>query len=285
MIIESHATYAGFHTRVLSVAGAGTPLVLIHGIGDSADTWRGVMAELETAGRAAVAIDLPGSGEADELRPGDILPQHDAFIDALVAELGAVVLVGNSLGAIAAVRATSRGSTDIAAVVTIAEPALADDWKSALIRKHGHLIPVRLLERLNVPKRVYAWIVEQGVRRFVFGGRPLPDPNIIVLQLERYPNIRAWVQLLSQMLSIATETVAGYVTDSIAKPALIIHGLKDRMITVHASERLHELLPASELVVMPESGHCPQIDDPVGLTRLLIKFVDAKVSEPQTEAG
>jgi pimeloyl-ACP methyl ester carboxylesterase len=39
MITETRARYDGVSTRVLSVAGGGTPIVLLHGFADSVETW------------------------------------------------------------------------------------------------------------------------------------------------------------------------------------------------------------------------------------------------------
>ncbi|MGW4248871.1 alpha/beta fold hydrolase, partial [Nocardia sp. NPDC004722] len=77
-ITESTRSYAGVRTRVLSVAGAGTPIVLFHGFADSADTWREVLVRLARAGRTALAVDLPGFGAADPRRAGAIVRVRDA---------------------------------------------------------------------------------------------------------------------------------------------------------------------------------------------------------------
>ncbi len=98
---------AGHRTRVLELADAGPGFVLLHGWGDSADTWRPLLAELAGRGRRAIAVDLPGFGHASRLAPGAILPQLDDFAAALVLEWGGgepVVVAGNSLGGAVALR-------------------------------------------------------------------------------------------------------------------------------------------------------------------------------------
>ncbi|MGB3332425.1 MAG: alpha/beta fold hydrolase, partial [Mycobacterium sp.] len=72
MISTTRAGFDGVGTRMLSVPGDGTPVVLLHGYGDSADTWRGVLTRLAAAGRRAVAVDLPGFGQADPRRAGPL---------------------------------------------------------------------------------------------------------------------------------------------------------------------------------------------------------------------
>lgn len=56
-------------------------------------------------------------------------------------------------------------------------------------------------------------------------------------------------------------------------PVLVVHGARDRIIPVAAARVLHQELPGSHLVIRPNWGHCPQLDDPGGLARLVAAFV------------
>ena len=78
-------------TRVLELEGDGPGLVLFHGFGDSADTWRPLLDVLGRRGQRALAVDLPGFGAASRLGPGAILPQLDAFAGALVERVAAEI--------------------------------------------------------------------------------------------------------------------------------------------------------------------------------------------------
>ncbi|MBA2629461.1 MAG: alpha/beta fold hydrolase, partial [Thermoleophilaceae bacterium] len=101
-IVEHRLELGGTSTRALDLEGEGPPLVLLHGFGDSADTWRLVLDRLRRAGRAGVALDLPGFGTAGRLdREEPILPQLDRFVAAAVKHYDngrGVILAGNSLG-------------------------------------------------------------------------------------------------------------------------------------------------------------------------------------------
>src|SRR5512132_2296427 len=115
--------FAGFDTRVLELEGDGPGLVLLHGWGDSADTWRPLLAELGARDRRAIAVDLPGFGTASRLGSGAMLPQLDAFAAELVrqsAEGEDVVVVGNSLGGVTALRLAEREDLPLAGVVPVA---------------------------------------------------------------------------------------------------------------------------------------------------------------------
>jgi len=83
------------------VENAKTMLVLIHGLGDEADTWRHIFHPLAAAGYRVIAPDLPGFGRSNWKGRISINVHRKAII-RLVTFVGAespAVLVGSSLGA------------------------------------------------------------------------------------------------------------------------------------------------------------------------------------------
>src|SRR5918996_4212310 len=98
-VVEHRIEIAGHATRALEVDGGGPGIVLLHGWSDSADTWRPLLAQLGARGRRAIAVDLPGFGEATRLHDGAVLPQLDAFAADLVERWAGsepVVVAGTS---------------------------------------------------------------------------------------------------------------------------------------------------------------------------------------------
>src|SRR3954452_11976631 len=98
-VFEHRVQLVGHVTRALEVPGTGPGIVLLHGWSDSADTWRPLLAQLGARGRRAIAVDLPGFGEATRLNDGAVLPQLDAFAADLVeswAGKDPVVVAGTS---------------------------------------------------------------------------------------------------------------------------------------------------------------------------------------------
>jgi len=152
-LFEHRRTFAGFETRVLELEGAGVPIVLFHGYADSADTWRQTLALLARAGRRALAVDLPGFGDADRLAPEPILPQLDAFAGAVLRYAGGrgrlpALAVGNSLGGALSLRLAERHRSKVAGVVAVAlntskPERIADNVASVQAR-----IPPELWRRL-----------------------------------------------------------------------------------------------------------------------------------------
>ena len=99
--------------------GQGKPLLLIHGLGSSWQTWAPILAGLE-AQREVIAVDLPGFGHTPPL-PGEvsIATLADALTDFLTrANLLGIDAVGTSMGARLVLELARRGGV-LGAVVSL----------------------------------------------------------------------------------------------------------------------------------------------------------------------
>lgn len=76
------------------------PLLLVHGLGDEADTWQHLLPML-AAKRRVLAVDLPGFGRSDKPNAPYTVPWYAAVLCGLLdtLQLERVALVGHSLGA------------------------------------------------------------------------------------------------------------------------------------------------------------------------------------------
>ena len=87
-------------------------LILVHGLGDEADSWRHLIPLLGAAGYRVLAPDLPGFGRSP-IPGGSTLGRHrDAVLELAGTVSGSsdgVVLVGSSMGAAVAVAAALAG--------------------------------------------------------------------------------------------------------------------------------------------------------------------------------
>ncbi|MGB3476052.1 MAG: alpha/beta hydrolase [Mycobacterium sp.] len=270
MITETRARYGGVGTRVLVTSGSGLPVVLLHGYGDSAETWRGVLTRLAAAHTPALAVDLPGFGQADWRRPGPIVPQLDGFVDAVIADTGPAVLVGNSLGAATAVRAAGRHEC-VKALVALDDPLGAQHWLAR--RARSRPAPEKfwaLLARMPVPSPVLRGATRWLAPKMLYGPGARPDPGVIAYWTATAGRMSDVAVLGRDAFAYAYESAAGHQGVRVGCPAVIVHGARDRIIPVHSSRALQRLIPDSELVVLPGSGHCPQLDDPGAVARIIL---------------
>lgn len=275
MIIETRSRFGGTGTRVLAVPGCGPPIVCLHGYADSADTWRPVLQRLAAAGRRALAVDMPGFGRAGARAPGRLVEQFDTFADALLDEVGPAVLMGNSLGAATAVRAAARRSDGVAALVALDDPVNAQHWLARLARSRP--VPVQVwngVGRIPMPAPAVKWAAQVAAKRVLYGPGAAVDPTVLGQWSDSLSRPSALATLGRDAFQYALETSGGHRGVRVTCPTLIVHGARDRIIPVQASRTLHRQIPGSELVVLPRSGHCPQLDDPGEVVRLTLRLLD-----------
>ena len=119
----SEETVGPQRLRVLAVDGPGVPVVLLHGVSDSADGYRPVLEHLE--GRhPARAISFRGHGGSAHATSYE-LADYCADVVALIEADGPVVLAGHSLGSLVAAQLASSRPELVAGLFVEDSPLLA----------------------------------------------------------------------------------------------------------------------------------------------------------------
>ena len=102
----------------------GPPVVLLHGVGGSRESWgdaiSGTGRAIAEAGFTAIAADLPGYGDSPSIEPYD-MPGLALAVRLLVDWLGTpqVALVGHSMGGMAAQELMARSPERVGALLLI----------------------------------------------------------------------------------------------------------------------------------------------------------------------
>lgn len=276
-LVEHRPRLAGFRTRALELEGDGPPVVLLHGYADSADTWRLVLDRLARAGRAALALDLPGFGRADRLRDGSVLRQLDAFTAAAVqaaAEAAGrdAVLAGNSLGGCLALRAAERPDLPLAAIVPVA-PAGLDMPSWFRIIERDVLVRTLLTLPTPIPSRALRLVVGEVYRRLAFHRPAAVERAIVEAFTAHLATRRAVAGHLATGRRLLPELTDPFALHRIACAVLLVWGEGDRMVAATGAERVLRALPGTETLLLPECGHCPQLETPDALTDALTALV------------
>jgi pimeloyl-ACP methyl ester carboxylesterase len=275
-LIEHRLQVAGHSTRALELEGRGPGIVLLHGWGDSADTWRPLLAELGLRDRRALAVDLPGFGAASKLAPGPILPQLDDFASALVEDWAAgepVVVAGNSLGGAIALRLAEQGAAlPVAGVVPVAPAGLEMPGWFDLVERDP--IVRRLLQiPIPVPGALVRSLVGNAYRQLAFS-RPGVAQRQVVDAFSSHHGSRARVAALLENGRRLIPELAEAPFDLVAIdcPVLLVWGTRDRMVPHTGSRALLEALPDTHVELIEGCGHCPQLEATDRLLELLLEF-------------
>jgi pimeloyl-ACP methyl ester carboxylesterase len=60
-------------------------------------------------------------------------------------------------------------------------------------------------------------------------------------------------------------------------PALIIHGEDDQLIPVHEAQVMYQFIPNSKLILIPDAGHLPNIEQPHQFNQAVREFIKSVV--------
>ncbi len=273
-LFEHRLSLAGYETRALELEGEGPALLLLHGYMDSADTWRRTLDRVGRSGRAALALDLPGFGLADRLREGAVLPQHDLFTAAAVEHLAGergedVIVVGNSLGGVAAIRAGENADLPIAGIVPVAPAGLdMPSWFSAI---EGDPI-VRSLLRLPLPETMVQGMVGEAFKRLAFAQPGTAPDGAVRAFAQHHRNRETLTRGLATGRRMLPELRYPFHLENVTVPMLLIWGDRDRMVSHEGAERLLAALDDVDYELLEGVGHCPQVEASDRFTELLLGF-------------
>lgn len=256
-----------------------TPIVLLHGTGDSLHTWQGWTDALSPT-RRVIRYDLPGFG----LTGPD--PDHDYSMKRQVAVLIAVldrlgveraVVGGNSYGGGIAWQAALAHPGRVAGLILVdASGAPAPD-RAATAATAPRSVPIAfrlagmpMLRPLLV--RVLPRAVIASSLRNVYGDPSRVTPDLVdrYFDLATREGNRA---ALFERFGGRREPASTQPVSAITQPTLILWGARDRLIPLAAGERFHAAIAGSELVVFDDLGHVPQEEDPVRTVAALKAFL------------
>jgi pimeloyl-ACP methyl ester carboxylesterase len=282
-LFEHCQRFAGFETRVLELEGDGPPLVMLHGWADSADTWRHVLAAAGRRDRRALAVDLPGFGAADPVGSGPVLPQLDDFTAELVewaAEDDEAILAGNSLGGALALRAAERGpDLPLMGVVPVA-PAGLDMPRWFDLVERDPILSRLLALPVPLPELVLREAVGRVYRTLAFAHPSAVERKAIDTFTSHHRDRATVHRIMESARRLIPELDDCFELERVACPVLLVWGARDRMVSPRGAERVLEALPTARLELIEDCGHCPQLEAPDDLVRLLLGF-----PEPLAEAA
>jgi pimeloyl-ACP methyl ester carboxylesterase len=271
-LFEHRMVLGGFDTRLLELEGEGPTLLFLHGFSDSADTWRHALAELGRHDRRAVAVDMPGFGTASALRPGKLLPQLDRFAHALAAHYGqdaGVVAVGNSLGGTVALRLAEQEDLPLEGVVPVAPAGLEMARWLALIEREPLM---RFVLATPVPGWMVRAVVAETYRRLAFARPRAVDAKVVTTFCGHFPDRARASSYIATAHRLLPELRDPFRLDRISCPVLLVWGEKDALVFPTGADRVLDTVPDSDLELIEDCGHCPQIEAPERFVSLLLDF-------------
>ena len=268
----------------------GPRMVLVHGLGGSHLNWSLCAPELARRG-PVWALDLPGFGASEPAGRSATVSANAAVLVRFVREVvGApAIVVGNSMGGMVGILAVA-GAPDIASRLMLVDPSLPLAGPASLDPAVG--LPIlfaamapRVGARSMAARR--NWLgsrttVEQTLR--LVGVEPLALPPELLERSVALVESRcdgrgmdqAFVEAARSLVAVnALRSRYWAAMAAIAVPVLLLHGERDRLVTLASARQAANRNPSWRFEVWPGVGHVPQLQVPDRFVRLVLDWLDA----------
>ena len=264
--------------------GGTTPvLVLIHGLGDEADSWRHLIPLLSTAGFRVLALDLPGFGRS--VAPGRIsLKNHTASVlrlleAAKIKPETPVFLVGNSLGALVAETAAFKKPGLVKGLILLDGSIPGGPARIGLLAL-AKLLFSRKWYRAYRANPEGAWL---SLYAYYADLDSMTEADKVFLRERVIARVnsssqeRAFFATQRSLVWAFATGFHGYAQKirSFKGKILLLWGEKDRIMPLSSAEPFKSLRKDIELRIVSGAGHLPQQEKPAETAKFIAEFVNS----------
>ena len=265
------------YKRAFVHTGSGPALLLIHGIGDSSDTWSELIPSLART-HTVVAPDLLGHGRSDKPRADYSVAGYANGMRDLLSILGIdrATIVGHSLGGGVAMQfayqypercerlvliATGGVCAEVHPLLRLAAWPNADFFLPLLQVSHVNRIGTRIFRLLQALDSDLGRDADDLLRVF----DALPDTT----------SRRAFVRTLRRVIDWRGQaiTMLDRCYLAVGMPSLLVWGARDAVLPLEHGLIANRAMPDSRLVVFEQSGHFPHRSEPARFLETLHEFL------------
>jgi pimeloyl-ACP methyl ester carboxylesterase len=265
------------HRRAFRMAGSGPAVLLLHGIGDSSESWVDVMDDL-ARDHTVIAPDLLGHGESAKPRADySVAAYANGMRDLLeVLDIDRVTVVGHSLGGGVAAQFAYQYPERCERLVLVATGGVARDVTVLLRVASLPLAEVFLLPLRFLPRGITGPVLLEGLR--LLGNDIARDRDEFRKVFSRLHDDEARVAFSRTLRSVVdwrgqvvTLRDRCYLAEAI--PTLVVWGARDGVIPASHASLLKAAMPDARLEVFEEAGHAPHHADLGRFLALLRDFL------------
>lgn len=234
-------------------SGLAPYLTILGGLGDSTRNW-GLIARELSKNFTVIVPDTRGAGKTEKTDPlySVELFAHDTtgFLDAV--GIDKTHILGFSMGGMTAQAIAAHHPEYVDKLILVSSTAGKKRFAP---------------QNPDVPHLMYGYEFSESHFSKTYGilfskkFRESFDKNMFVKFKLSDPNPQSQACFLAQYEAVKNFDGAGLL-DKIKCPTLILAGTDDGMIATDASQFLHEHIAGSKLLLYPECGHIPQMEQP-----------------------
>lgn len=239
---------AGLPIHFYCAGRRGTPIVLVHGLGSSAQTWA-PLTWLLSKEFLVYAPDMPGFGRTPMAPEGVNILTHVLYLERFLNALGypRVILVGNSLGGWIATRFAAEHPERVEHLYLL---------NSAGLRR----------EEMNSPYAVDRVSAQRSIEYIT--GRSWHVPGFILDSIVRNSQKPAYAGFIH---GYDPAEELDNVLAQVQVPTTIIWGEQDGLFPVSIAHEFHSGIADAELIILPKVAHMPQTQAFTKVAQIIMK--------------
>ena len=241
------------------------PLLFIHGFPFNHTLWNEQFGDLQKAARL-IAPDLRGHG-ASQATPGAytmelVADDINAFLDALRIT-DKVILCGLSLGGYMSFPFYRKYAHRLAGLILTATRASADTPEIKLNRENQIA-----LTRTSGVKAEIDLVLPKFLAPEAYRNRP--ELVKLVRQIMESTSLEG---VLGDLMGMRDRPDSRPLLKDMRLPVLIIHGTDDQLIPLSEAELMRDEIPGAQLIVIPDAGHLPNLEQPDLFNQAVRQFI------------
>lgn len=244
---------------------SGLPVIFIHGFPFNMNMWH---PQLKTIPEKffTIAYDVRGHGDSDY---GDGQYLIEFFVDDLIDlmnyfKIQKSVLVGLSMGGYIALRTIERNPERISALVLCSTKSAADTNEAKIRRAHQ----IRLVKSEGISK-----FTEEFLKLIFHEDTFTRSPSMINL-IRDVIHKTSILTVASTLIALSARTDTTDALQNIKVPTLIMVGEHDKLTTPDDAIKMQNLIPKSELHIIPGAAHMINLENTTLFNKYLFDFLN-----------
>ncbi|WP_428327078.1 alpha/beta fold hydrolase [Nitrosopumilus sp.] len=262
LVNEKFLQIDGHKIRYLESGNSEKTLVLIHGLGASAERWEQVMPIFAEKFRVVIP-DLIGFGYSDKPLADYTIDFFSDFLGKFMqtANIESPYLIGSSLGGQISAEYTASHQNDVDKLILVSPSGVMKQSTPAL---DAYIMAALYPNEQNAKN---AFELMEGSGESV-------DQRIVSSFIERMQLPNAKLAFMSTILGLKNAEVITKKLPSILTQTMLIWGTDDPVIPIHHADDFVSSLKDCRFVRMDGCGHTPYVQDPRAFSEKVLDFLD-----------
>jgi pimeloyl-ACP methyl ester carboxylesterase len=265
--VDNRWAWVDGHRMHYEVEGpaSGAPVVLIHGLGGRAEDWRALAPHFAKSGYRVYMPDLIGYGRSEQPRN---------FSYSIHDEAGLVVGFLNTVG----LKQADLGGWSMGGwIVQVVASAHPERVKRLMLFDSAGLYE---MPGWNTNLFTPTTPAQLNQLNALLMPHPPHLPGFVAADILRASKDSGWVVSRAMAQMLTGRDVTDHLLPNLRMPVLILWGAEDRIIPLEQGEKIHRLIPHSELDIFQGCGHLAPVQCTSAMGPKVISFLEGTPATP-----